>query len=51
MRFTEVGQDAKHDCPNTDEESDDEKKNLPLGNGNGPEETPVTSVRLWNLLE
>ena len=45
MRFTEVGQDAKHDCPNTDEESDNEEQNLPLRNRDGPQEAPVTTIR------
>jgi len=46
MRLAKVRQHQQHCSPNSDEECDDEDKDLPLGDGNTPEETPVTSIGL-----
>jgi hypothetical protein len=44
--LTEVGQNDEDDGPDEDEEDNDKDKGLPMGNGNLPEEPPVTTIRL-----
>ena len=59
MRLTQPREDPHHNAPNTDEEGDDKKSDLPLWNRDVPEEAPVPSVRLvtryepmlYNLIE
>ena len=46
MRLAEEGQDGKHQRPYEDEEHDDEDGDLPALDWNGPQEAPVTAVRL-----
>jgi hypothetical protein len=46
VRLAKVCQGQQHSCPDTNEEGDNQKKNLPLGYGHVPKEAPVTAVRL-----
>ena len=46
VRLAQPGEDAHHDSPADDEEGNDEKSDLPLGNIDIPEEAPVTAVGL-----
>ena len=50
MGLTEVREDTQQQTPNTDKESDDEKKDLPVGDPATPQETPVPPIRLENRL-
>jgi hypothetical protein len=46
MSFAKMGQDEKHRSPNSNEEYNNENKNLIFGNGYTPKVCPVTSVGL-----
>lgn len=48
MSLAEVSKDAQHCTPDTNEESDDKQKSLPLGDLGIPQETPIPSIRLEN---
>jgi hypothetical protein len=48
MSLTEVRKNTQQQTPNTEEESYNEQKDLPVGNSVTPQEAPVPSIRLEN---
>ena len=46
MGLTEVCQDEENGAPDKDEEDNDKDEDLPFGNGDIPEEAPVTTIGL-----
>ena len=50
MSLAEVGEDAQQHAPNTEEENQNEHKNLPVGNPVAPQEAPIPPVWLRNRI-